>query len=665
MKNFSLPAISVRPASLPGGLFCSGIYLMLCAALSVPLNAQQAPLFNGHLYTPEMFNPARLGDGFLGLTYRHQWMELDKQYAPITIGLNADLSSLLHLSKKRIGLGVSLLSDKVHLMQRYNAGIGFAYRLINDDRHRLAIAAQAGIASQRFDFQNAGLFDPSDRTLFLEQQSKIAFDGGPGLHYAFTAAEQHSIAIDISAPQLFSSDLNYAQGAVWNLQPQLMTRLSYRFQSEAFGIEPILAYREMLGDKKLKAGNLELALRANFLNNRVWVGGGARLDAETFHVTLGIRPVAKLQVLGAMELNTVFGNTLEFGALYHFEESAAPPQKENLSDELTQLNYVLSKAGIYADEITMAVQLAGDKLNSTSDPSLSTSQKRKRIEEARQGIAQGEVRLGMLRDMSAQAQVIKQSADEKTSRDKALFKRQEYKSIVQDEAAVSNLATKSEKILSDMNARLTAAEAALPPAIEASVSKGDLVQIKAYFQERIQKLENLPRNLVPVAVQKTDGIIDVVFEFPNQVEQYDIAAHADLSDVRNLADHVAAEISELKALGISVESIQLSAKLRDTEKNLQNIRQGAYKGEYGANFTLSYRFLTTSTNKSVPKSKALKRNDNINMEHIAALKLNALKTRIGQQTSSGAPSFDPLEIAAPHSSQTFTQVYVVKIKIRQ
>lgn len=664
MKNFSLPETPARFGAAPGFRLLFLFNCIVCVVLSGSLNAQQAPLFNGHLYTPEMFNPARLGDGFLGLTYRHQWMELDKRYAPVSIGLNADLSSLLHLSEKRIGLGVSLLSDKVHLMQRYNAGIGFAYRLINDGRHRLAAAVQAGIASQRFDFQDAGLFDPSDRALFLEQQNKVAFDGGPGLYYAFTASDQHSIAIDVSAPQLFSSDLNYAQGAVWNLQPQLMTRLSYRFQSVAFGIEPILAYREILGDKKLKAGNLELALRANFLNNRVWVGGGARLDAETFHVTLGIRPAVKLQVLGAMELNTVFGNTLEFGALYHFEESVAPPKKENLSHELTQLNYVLSKAGIYADEITMAVQLAGDKLNSTSDPSLSTSQKRKRIEEARQGIAQGEVRLDMLRDMSAQAQVIKQSADEKTSRDKTLFKRQEYKSIIQDEAVVSNLTTKSENNLSDMKARLSAAEAALPPAIEESVRKGDLVQIKAYFQERVQKLENLPRNLAPVAVQKTDRIIDIAFEFPNQVEQYDISTHADLSDVRNLADHVAAEISELKTLGIAVESIQLSAKLRDTEKNLQNIRQGAYKGEYGANFTLSYRFFTTSTNKSAPKSKTLKRNDNINMEHIAALKLHALKARINQQ-SSGAPSFDPLEIAAPHSSQTFTQVYVVKIKIRQ
>lgn len=663
MKYASSPARYVGTYTKPGFGRCLVIFLNLCTALSAPLIAQQAPLFNGHLYTPEMFNPARLGDGFIGLTYRHQWMELDKRYAPVSIGLNADLSSLLHLSEKRIGLGVSLLSDKVHLMQRYNAGIGFAYRLVNEEKHRLTAGLQAGIASQRFDFQDAGLYDPSDRALFLEQQNKIAFDGGPGIYYAFMASEQHRLAIDVSAPQLFSSDLNYAQGAIWNLQPQLMTRLSYRFQSDAFGIEPILAYRELLGEKKLKAGNLELALRANFLNNRVWVGGGARLDAETFHVTIGVRPATKLQVMGAMELNTVFGNTLEFGALYNFEESVAPP-RENLSDELTQLNYVLSKSGIYADEITMTVQLASEKLNTISDESLSTSQKRRRIDEARQSIAQGNARLEMLLGLRTQAQTIKQSADEKTARDKTLFKRQEYKSIVQDEAVVNNLAAKSEKALSDMKTRLNAAEAALPPAIEESVSKGDLAQIKAYFQERLQQLENPPRNLAPVTVQRTDRAIEIAFEFPNQVEQYDVAAHADLSDVRGLADHIAGEISELKTLGVTVEGIHLSAKLRDNEKSLQSIRQGAYKGEFGANFTLSYRFQTTSTNKSAPKSKALKRNDNINMEQIAVLKLHAIKGRISQQYGSTL-NFDTLEVAAPHTSQTFTQVYIVKIKIRQ
>lgn len=664
MKNFSLLETSARSGVTPGFRFLLLFICIICAVSSGQLNAQQSPLFNGQLYTPELFNPARLGEGFLGLTYRHQWMDLDSRYAPVSIGLNADVSSLLNLTEKRIGLGISLLSDKVHLMQRYNAGIGFAYRLVNDDRHRLTAAVQAGISSQRFDFQDAGLFDPSDRALFLEQQNKVAFDGGPGLYYAFTASDQHSIAIDVSAPQLFSSDLNYAQGAVWNLQPQLMTRLSYRFQTDAFGIEPILAYREILGDKKLKAGNLELALRANFLNNRVWVGGGARLDAETFHITLGVRPTAKLQVSGAMELNTVFGNTLEFGALYQFEETSTPPQRENLTDELTQFNYVLSKAGIYADEIALAVQRAEEKLGSSSDESLSTSQKRKRIEEAQQGMAQGKARLNMLKELKAQTLTIKQSADEKTSRYKPLFKSQEYKSIVQDEAAVNSLTAKSEKSLSDMEARLAAAEAALPPAIEVSVGKGDLAQIKAYFQERLLKLENLPRHTAPVNVQKNERSIEVAFEFSNQVEQYDVSVHNDLRDVRNLADHVAGEIAELQSLGIVVEGVQLRAKLRDDERSLQSIRQGAYKGEYGASFTLSYRFVTTSNNRSAPKSKALKRNDNINMEHIAALKLHALKTRITQQYN-GTLNFDPLEIAAPHSGQTFTQMYVVKIKIRQ
>lgn len=641
--------------------FTTIIRLLLPCLVTLPLIAQQVPVFNSHLYLPELYNPARMGDGFIGLNYRQQWMDLDSKYAPVSYSLTADLSSVFSLDGKRVGLGISLLGDKAHLVQRYNAALSFAYRLVDLEEHRLALGVLAGVTSQRYDFADARIFDPFDRAVFSEQQSVMVFDGGPGLYYQFQASDEHRISVDISAPQLFSSDLDFEDGGLLDVQPHLQARVSYRYGGSAFSVEPMAAYRDLIGEKKLKAGNIDLALRFGFLDNRVWVGGGMRLDAEALHISVGVKPVAKLEVLGAFELNSIFGNTFEVGALYAFSAST----KISFAQELQASQSALTGTLVQESEIKDALKVTEAKIAGVTQPGAGTEQKRANLAEAREEIKQSRARLDLIRGYQLQAADAKSEATNKAGDNRSATKMKDFKTISDNAATIEDIAAKTNTAVNSAEQRLYNAEAQLPPQITEAVRSSNLPAIKAFFQERLDNLTEKPRNTQPIIVVAADRAILVRYEFFNQVEQYDISGNQDLTDIKGLANHIAAEIKALREQGLTVENVRVTAKLRDNERALQQIKAGTYKGEFGASHKLEYKFTNATTNKNVPRpAKTLKKNEAINLEQLVALKVNGIKVHLSKQDTGGPVSFGDFEIAAPYTDQDYTQMFSVQIRIR-
>ncbi len=248
--------------------------LLLMVGVGTEGWSQQIPIYNQHVYQPVWFNPAAYGDGFIGLQYRSQFAGLDSRYAPRSFGLTADLSSLLHLSEKKIGVGLSLLTDKVHLLNRLKGKFSFAYHLVRTANHRLSAGLEAGLFSQRIDFGDSRIADPQDVVLYEGESNKTSFDGGFGLHYRYTSDTDHELNVHVATPQLFTSDLTYDEDHEFDVSPHLLTALSYRIPIQSFSVEPHLMYRDILGEKSLKKGKTDICLRLHFLDNRFWVGGG-------------------------------------------------------------------------------------------------------------------------------------------------------------------------------------------------------------------------------------------------------------------------------------------------------------------------------------------------------------------------------------------------------
>jgi type IX secretion system PorP/SprF family membrane protein len=111
-----------------------------------------------------IINPAYAGSKenlSFGLLYRKQWLEIED--APTTFSLSGSAPI-----GKNVGIGLSIISDKIGPVDENNIYGDFSYTLNLGGEHRLALGLKAGITIQKI-----GLFSDINNT--LQQQGDGAF----------------------------------------------------------------------------------------------------------------------------------------------------------------------------------------------------------------------------------------------------------------------------------------------------------------------------------------------------------------------------------------------------------------------------------------------------------------------------------------------------------
>ena len=133
------------------------IYLGLLLTLGMlEVSAQQDPHYTQYMYNMSVMNPAYAGSKdnlSLGLLHREQWIELED--APVT-------STFFGHSPvgKNVGLGLSVISDKIGPVEENNIYGDFSYTLNLGGEHKLAFGLKAGIT-----LHNVGLYSDIYNTL--------------------------------------------------------------------------------------------------------------------------------------------------------------------------------------------------------------------------------------------------------------------------------------------------------------------------------------------------------------------------------------------------------------------------------------------------------------------------------------------------------------------
>lgn len=158
------------------------IVFIIFTLFSVHSQAQQDPHYTQYMYNMNVINPAYAGSKenlAVGLLYRQQWVGIDG--APKT----ATLSAHTPVGKK-VGLGLSFISDEIGPVNESNIYGDFSYTLDLGGDSKLALGLKSG-----FTFHKVGLFSdigngfvpqPND-VAFRENSSNIYFNIGIGLFY--------------------------------------------------------------------------------------------------------------------------------------------------------------------------------------------------------------------------------------------------------------------------------------------------------------------------------------------------------------------------------------------------------------------------------------------------------------------------------------------------
>jgi type IX secretion system PorP/SprF family membrane protein len=150
-------------------------------SMTMELQAQQDPHYTQYMYNMNVINPAYAGSKenlSIGMLYRKQWVEIEDAPTTATFSGHAPVG-------KNVGLGLSVISDKIGPVEENNIYGDFSYTLQLGGEHKLAFGLKAGLT-----LHQVGLFSDINHTLpdqndpaFAQNTSNSYFNLGSGLFY--------------------------------------------------------------------------------------------------------------------------------------------------------------------------------------------------------------------------------------------------------------------------------------------------------------------------------------------------------------------------------------------------------------------------------------------------------------------------------------------------
>ncbi len=159
------------------------LYLVALVVFSITmeLQAQQDPHYTQYMYNMNVINPAYAGSKenlSIGMLYRKQWVEIEDAPTTATFSGHAPVG-------KNVGLGLSVISDKIGPVEENNIYGDFSYTLELGGEHKLAFGLKAGLT-----LHQVGLYSDINHTLpdqndpaFAQNTSNSYFNLGSGLFY--------------------------------------------------------------------------------------------------------------------------------------------------------------------------------------------------------------------------------------------------------------------------------------------------------------------------------------------------------------------------------------------------------------------------------------------------------------------------------------------------
>lgn len=254
-------------------------------AFTVELHAQQDPHYTQYMYNMSVMNPAYAGSKenlSMGLLYRKQWVEIEDAPTTATFFGHAPVG-------KNVGMGLSVISDKIGPVEENNIYADFSYTLNLGGEHKLAFGLKTGLTLHKvslFDDVYPTLPDANDPA-FSENTNNSYFNIGSGLFY-YT----NKYYLGFSIPNLMKSKHLDFNGREFG------SEVSHYFVTGGyvFDINQNVKFKPFFMMKSAFEAPTSWDLSANFLfNEKFEIGGTYRLeDSFGAMVNYAITPNIKL-----------------------------------------------------------------------------------------------------------------------------------------------------------------------------------------------------------------------------------------------------------------------------------------------------------------------------------------------------------------------------------
>jgi len=231
------------------------------------INAQQSPQFTHYMYNMNVINPAYAGSKeflSIGVLGRSQWEGVDGAPQTFTMGIHAPIM-------KNVGMGFSVISDKVGPVEETNVYADFSYTLQISDYSKLAFGLKGGAT-----FQNIGLLsltqvNPND-PLFSENVNKVYPNFGVGAFY-----HTDKMYMGLSMPNILKSrHFEKGGGKISSASEEMNVFFTGGY---VFGLSDYVKFKPSFMTKLARNAPMSIDVSANFLfNEKVELGVSYRLN---------------------------------------------------------------------------------------------------------------------------------------------------------------------------------------------------------------------------------------------------------------------------------------------------------------------------------------------------------------------------------------------------
>jgi type IX secretion system PorP/SprF family membrane protein len=231
-------------------------------------HAQQDPHYTQYMYNMSVINPAYAGSKESlsgGLLYRKQWVEIEDAPTTGTFFVHSPVG-------KNVGLGLSVINDKIGPVEETNVFGDFSYTLNLGGEHRLALGIKAGLTMHKVDFNRIypTLPDIDDDIFSQANPSESLFNVGSGVFYY---TEKYYVAFSI--PNMIKAKYLDFDGTKYGGEEMHY----FLTGGYVFDLSPSVKFKPFAMVKSSFNAPASLDLSANFLfSERFEIGATYRLE---------------------------------------------------------------------------------------------------------------------------------------------------------------------------------------------------------------------------------------------------------------------------------------------------------------------------------------------------------------------------------------------------
>jgi type IX secretion system PorP/SprF family membrane protein len=256
------------------------ILVLVLSLGSLTLNAQQAPMYTHYMYNTLSINPAYAGSRdaiTLTALHRSQWVGFSGAPMIQTLTLHAPLRN------QHIGLGLSVINDKIGPTNNTSVFADFAYIMKLNEKTKLALGVSAGMNIFQADLSNLELDQQTDPVFINNINHRITPNFGVG---AYLYRERFYAGV--SVPNLLQNSysvINLPDGS--NLIGK-EKRHYFLIAGAMFKVSPNVEFKPTTLIKVAPAAPIQADLTASFVFMDKFLVGAMFRTGDAFGALVGL-----------------------------------------------------------------------------------------------------------------------------------------------------------------------------------------------------------------------------------------------------------------------------------------------------------------------------------------------------------------------------------------